>query len=133
MATTIAVFKSNGAPERDVNTRFFAKLVEELPAYWQRLVVRPGLTGWAQVRQGYAHDLPGEIEKMRYDLYYIKHRSLWLDVRILVETALLLVFGGIENDMLRLALFGGALVAEARVSLEAAEPILRALAAWMAS
>jgi exopolysaccharide biosynthesis polyprenyl glycosylphosphotransferase len=58
----------------------------EIPYYAVRSVVRPGLTGWAQVRQGYANDLQEEIEKMRYDLYYIKHMSAWLDLRILFET-----------------------------------------------
>ena len=49
-------------------------------------MIRPGLTGWAQVRQGYANGLEEETEKMRYDLYYIKHMSAWLDLRILVRT-----------------------------------------------
>jgi exopolysaccharide biosynthesis polyprenyl glycosylphosphotransferase len=58
----------------------------EIPFYAVRSVVRPGLTGWAQVRQGYANDLAEETEKMRYDLYYIKHMSVWLDLRILAST-----------------------------------------------
>jgi len=48
--------------------------------------VRPGVTGWAQVQYGYANDLDEETEKMRYDLFYIKHLSLELDLRILFET-----------------------------------------------
>lgn len=63
-------------------------------SYYQiRLTVRPGLTGWAQVRFGYANDLEEETEKMRYDLYYIKHRSLWFDLRILFATAKLMLRG----------------------------------------
>jgi lipopolysaccharide/colanic/teichoic acid biosynthesis glycosyltransferase len=58
-----------------------------IPYYGLRAAVRPGITGWAQVRYGYANSLEEELEKMRYDLYYIKHRSLWLDLRILAETA----------------------------------------------
>ena len=58
----------------------------QIPYYALRAMVRPGLTGWAQVRYHYANDLEEEIEKMRYDLYYIKHRSAWLDMRILLET-----------------------------------------------
>ena len=58
----------------------------EIPYYALRSVIRPGLTGWAQVRQGYANGLAEETEKMRYDLYYIKHMSAWLDLQILVET-----------------------------------------------
>jgi len=58
-----------------------------IPYYSLRALVRPGLTGWAQVRQGYANSLDEETEKMRYDLYYIKHMSVWLDLRILCQTA----------------------------------------------
>ena len=64
----------------------FDLFTEQIPYYWLRSVVRPGLTGWAQVRQGYANGLEEETEKMRYDLYYIKHMSAWLDLRILCET-----------------------------------------------
>lgn len=66
---------------------------EEIPYYSLRCVVRPGITGWAQVRYGYANDLHEEIEKMRYDLYYIKHLSLWFDLRILLDTIKTVVFG----------------------------------------
>jgi exopolysaccharide biosynthesis polyprenyl glycosylphosphotransferase len=59
---------------------------EHIPFYSLRSVVRPGLTGWAQVCQGYANGLEEETEKMRYDLYYIKHMSAWLDLRILFRT-----------------------------------------------
>ena len=45
------------------------------------------MTGWAQIRYGYANNLEEETEKMRYDLYYIKHLSVWRDLRILVDTA----------------------------------------------
>jgi len=58
----------------------------KIPYYSLRSIVRPGLTGWAQVKQGYANSLEEEIEKMRYDLYYIKHMSAWLDLRILFDT-----------------------------------------------
>jgi lipopolysaccharide/colanic/teichoic acid biosynthesis glycosyltransferase len=61
--------------------------------YRCRSAVLPGLTGWAQVRQGYANDLEEETEKMRYDLYYIKNRSLWLDLRILVATVGVMALG----------------------------------------
>jgi exopolysaccharide biosynthesis polyprenyl glycosylphosphotransferase len=57
-----------------------------IPYYALRALVRPGVTGWAQIRQGYANDLTEETEKMRYDLYYIKHFSLAFDCRILVDT-----------------------------------------------
>jgi exopolysaccharide biosynthesis polyprenyl glycosylphosphotransferase len=60
--------------------------------YAMRLLVRPGMTGWAQVRYRYANNLDEEIEKLRYDLYYIKHRSPWLDLRILAATLKVVVF-----------------------------------------
>jgi exopolysaccharide biosynthesis polyprenyl glycosylphosphotransferase len=70
-------------PHPASNVELFSR---QIPFYAVRSVVRPGLTGWAQVRQGYANDLEEETEKMRYDLYYIKHMSIWLDLRILLET-----------------------------------------------
>ncbi len=64
-----------------------------IPFYALRAAIRPGVTGWAQVRYRYANTLQEESEKMRYDLYYIKHRSLWLDLRILARTARVLLLG----------------------------------------
>jgi exopolysaccharide biosynthesis polyprenyl glycosylphosphotransferase len=61
--------------------------------YALRLVVPPGLTGWAQVRYQYANNLDEEIEKLRYDLHYVKHMSPWLDLRILAETFGVMVRG----------------------------------------
>jgi exopolysaccharide biosynthesis polyprenyl glycosylphosphotransferase len=66
---------------------------QNIPYYWLRSVVRPGLTGWAQVRQGYANGLEEETEKMRHDLYYIKHMSAWLDLRILFSTVQTILSG----------------------------------------
>jgi lipopolysaccharide/colanic/teichoic acid biosynthesis glycosyltransferase len=63
-----------------------------IPHYRLRFSVRPGITGWAQIRYGYANGLEEETEKMRYDLYYIKHRSLIFDLRILVLTVWTLLF-----------------------------------------
>jgi exopolysaccharide biosynthesis polyprenyl glycosylphosphotransferase len=59
---------------------------EAIPYYSMRCAVPPGITGWAQVRYRYANSLEEEMEKVRYDLYYVKHMSVWLDVRILFET-----------------------------------------------
>jgi exopolysaccharide biosynthesis polyprenyl glycosylphosphotransferase len=67
---------------------------DNIPFYFLRAAVRPGVTGWAQIRYRYANNLEEETEKMRYDLYYIKHRSLWLDLRILFLTARNLLAGG---------------------------------------
>jgi len=66
---------------------------EEIPYYSLRAAVRPGITGWAQVRLGYANNLEEETEKMRYDLYYIKRLSFWLDLRILFDTVKIVIFG----------------------------------------
>jgi exopolysaccharide biosynthesis polyprenyl glycosylphosphotransferase len=65
----------------------------EVPYYSLRCLVRPGITGWAQVRYGYADNLEEEIEKVRYDLYYVKRRSFWLDLRILGETVAIVLRG----------------------------------------
>jgi exopolysaccharide biosynthesis polyprenyl glycosylphosphotransferase len=66
---------------------------EHIPYYWLRTKVRPGITGWAQVRYQYANNLDEETEKMRYDLYYIKHLSVAFDLRILFDTVKTVLFG----------------------------------------
>jgi lipopolysaccharide/colanic/teichoic acid biosynthesis glycosyltransferase len=68
---------------RPIRPRFFEELAEELPAYWQRLVVRPGLTGFAQVRRGYETSM---VEKLAHDLEWIADRSVRLYLRTLVAT-----------------------------------------------
>ena len=70
-----------------------ATFMEHIAYYGLRSTVRPGVTGWAQVRYGYANNLDEETEKMRYDLYYIKNRSLWLDFKILLVTIGIMLFG----------------------------------------
>jgi exopolysaccharide biosynthesis polyprenyl glycosylphosphotransferase len=65
----------------------------QIPYYSLRSTVRPGITGWAQVRYRYANNLGEEIEKLRFDLYYVKHYSLLLDLRILFETIAVVFFG----------------------------------------
>jgi lipopolysaccharide/colanic/teichoic acid biosynthesis glycosyltransferase len=69
-----------------------------IPHYRLRFSVRPGITGWAQIRYGYANGLEEETEKMRYDLYYIKHRSMRLDLRILALTARTLIFDAQNHE-----------------------------------
>jgi len=73
---------------------------EQIDYYALRSMVRPGITGWAQVRYRYANNLEEEIEKMRYDLYYVKHRSLWLDLRILADTVKTVLAGREALDAL---------------------------------
>ena len=67
-------------PERPV---FVEEYRREIPFYGSRLLVRPGVTGWAQVNYGYADHLAEAVEKLTYDLFYIKHSSFWLDLQIL--------------------------------------------------
>jgi lipopolysaccharide/colanic/teichoic acid biosynthesis glycosyltransferase len=69
---------------RPIRPRFFEQLAAELPAYWQRLVVRPGLTGFAQVRHGYETSM---AEKLAHDLEWIADRSMLLYLRTLGATA----------------------------------------------
>lgn len=64
-----------------------------IPYYALRCSVRPGVTGWAQIRYGYANDLEEETEKMRYDLHYIKHMSIALDLQVLFETVKVVING----------------------------------------
>jgi lipopolysaccharide/colanic/teichoic acid biosynthesis glycosyltransferase len=70
---------------RPIRPRFFSELAHDLPAYWQRLVVRPGLTGFAQVRRSYATSM---AEKLAHDLEWIADRSVPLYLRTLVRTGL---------------------------------------------
>jgi lipopolysaccharide/colanic/teichoic acid biosynthesis glycosyltransferase len=68
---------------RPIRPRFFTELAHDLPAYWQRLVVRPGLTGFAQVRRGYETSM---AEKLAHDLEWIADRSVGLYLRTLTIT-----------------------------------------------
>jgi lipopolysaccharide/colanic/teichoic acid biosynthesis glycosyltransferase len=70
-------------PEPEQLSRFFAT---EIPFYRYRHVVKPGISGWAQVNQGYASGVDGINTKLKYDFYYIKYFSPWLDILILMRT-----------------------------------------------
>jgi lipopolysaccharide/colanic/teichoic acid biosynthesis glycosyltransferase len=71
-------------PERPV---FVAQLTAAIPHYADRAAVRPGLTGWAQVKYPYGASIEDARDKLCYDLWYIRERSLWLDLRIILATA----------------------------------------------
>jgi lipopolysaccharide/colanic/teichoic acid biosynthesis glycosyltransferase len=58
----------------------------DVPFFSYRHVVRPGISGWAQVEQGYAAEVDGMKVKLEYDFYYIKHFSFWLDILITFKT-----------------------------------------------
>jgi sugar transferase (PEP-CTERM system associated) len=70
-------------PERP---EFVAELTTQIPYYGQRHAVRPGLTGWAQIRHGYGASMEDAQQKLQYDLFYIKHLSLPFDIFIVLET-----------------------------------------------
>jgi lipopolysaccharide/colanic/teichoic acid biosynthesis glycosyltransferase len=70
-------------PERP---EFVAELAGEIPFFRVRHAVRPGMAGWALVKHGYGGTREDTLLKLQYDLYYIKHQSLWLDVVILLKT-----------------------------------------------
>src|SRR5437763_1220407 len=70
-------------PERPY---FVEKLTSAIPLYCARHYVKPGITGWAQVNAPYGASIDDSREKLRYDLYYIKHCSLLLDIIILFRT-----------------------------------------------
>jgi lipopolysaccharide/colanic/teichoic acid biosynthesis glycosyltransferase len=61
-------------------------LAREIPFYRVRHAVKPGITGWAQVKYRYASSVDDSLTKLQYDLYYIKHQGLYLDILILLKT-----------------------------------------------
>jgi sugar transferase (PEP-CTERM system associated) len=77
-------------PERP---EFVERLSEQIPYYDLRALVPPGITGWAQIRYPYAASLEEAREKLQYDLYYVKHLSVMLDLVILFHTAKTVLFG----------------------------------------
>jgi sugar transferase (PEP-CTERM system associated) len=77
-------------PERPF---FVEQLSKEIPFYQQRHAVKPGVTGWAQVKYQYGSSVEDAMEKLRYDLYYIKHLSVWLDLSIVFDTVKVILFG----------------------------------------
>jgi sugar transferase (PEP-CTERM system associated) len=76
-------------PERPF---FVAELAQAIPFYQQRHAVKPGLTGWAQVKYRYGASLEDAMEKLRYDLYYIKHLSVFFDLTIVFDTDKVVLF-----------------------------------------
>ena len=77
-------------PERP---EFVATLTRSIPFYGQRHVVKPGVTGWAQVRYTYGASEEDAMQKLQYDLFYIKHMSIWLDVYIMLRTVKVVLLG----------------------------------------
>ncbi len=77
-------------PERP---EFVESLRDEIPHYESRHLVKPGITGWAQVKHGYAASVEGAREKLRYDLYYIAKYTPLMDIAIVVMTVRVVLFG----------------------------------------
>ena len=76
-------------PERP---EIVAQIIERIPIYETRHIVKPGLTGWAQVNYSYGENIGDSLVKLQYDLYYIKNRSIHLDVTIAVKTITTVLF-----------------------------------------
>ena len=75
-------------PER---REFVTRLESEVPFWSRRLLVKPGLTGWAQLRRGYTADCPSAAEKLSYDLWYIRHGRLAVDMAVCLQTVCLVL------------------------------------------
>jgi exopolysaccharide biosynthesis polyprenyl glycosylphosphotransferase len=76
-------------PERPI---FVKEIAEIMPFYETRHVIKPGLTGWAQVNYSYGESIEDSLIKLQYDLYYIKHRSVFLDLNITIKTISTVLF-----------------------------------------
>ena len=77
-------------PERPF---FVEQLTQEIPYYAVRHSIKPGLTGWAQVKYQHGSTVEDSAEKLQFDLYYVKNHSLFLDLMILLETVRVVLFG----------------------------------------
>ncbi len=77
-------------PERE---HFVRQLEQSIPYYGLRMIVRPGITGWSQVKYGYGANREDALEKLKYDLYYIKNSNLLLDLLIVVKTVGVVLIG----------------------------------------
>jgi lipopolysaccharide/colanic/teichoic acid biosynthesis glycosyltransferase len=77
-------------PERPY---FVQQLRTLIPFYQERHSVKPGVTGWAQVKYRYGSTVEDAMEKLRYDLYYIKHMSIFFDITIVIDTVKVILVG----------------------------------------
>jgi lipopolysaccharide/colanic/teichoic acid biosynthesis glycosyltransferase len=71
---------------RPIRRHFTRRLAAQEPLYYVRFMAKPGLTGWDQVNNGYPSTMAGQLHKFRYDLYYLKNSSFWMDLVILGKT-----------------------------------------------
>jgi lipopolysaccharide/colanic/teichoic acid biosynthesis glycosyltransferase len=77
-------------PERP---EFVSMLSKEIPFYNYRHLVKPGITGWAQVNYSYGNSVEDALEKLQYDLYWIKNRSFWLDLKVILKSIKVVLTG----------------------------------------
>jgi lipopolysaccharide/colanic/teichoic acid biosynthesis glycosyltransferase len=77
-------------PERPY---FVKQLADKIPHFSNRHTVKPGITGWAQIRYPYGSSVEDAVQKLQYDLYYAKNHSLFLDLIILFQTVQVVLFG----------------------------------------
>jgi hypothetical protein len=85
-------------PERP---EMIEKLAAGVPYYQERLMVQPGITGWAQVNYPYGSSVEDARRKLEYDLYYMKNMSLFLDLFILLDTVRIVLCGGVNTSQAR--------------------------------
>ena len=74
-------------------TGFVSQLEQEIPYYDLRHLVKPGITGWAQVMFPYGRSAEDALRKLEYDLYYIKNQTLILDIMIILQTVEVVLWG----------------------------------------
>ena len=79
---------------RPEQLHYVEQLRAKIPHYDVRHTVRPGLTGWAQVKYPYGSNEADALEKLEYELYYLRHQGLWLDLQIITRTAKSLLTSG---------------------------------------
>jgi exopolysaccharide biosynthesis polyprenyl glycosylphosphotransferase len=82
-------------PERP---EFLAQLQGAVPFWDRRNLIKPGITGWAQIRRGYTADTDGSLEKLSFDLWYLRHRNLLVDVAICLQTIAFILRGDSLNE-----------------------------------
>ena len=73
---------------------FHQELKRQIPFYQERYLIKPGLSGWAQINYGYSSSIEDNFEKIQYDLYYVKNRSFPLDLGIILKTINTILRGG---------------------------------------
>ena len=78
------------------------EIAKQVPYYEERMMVQPGITGWAQVNYPYGASILDSRRKLEYDLYYLKHMSFFLDTFILLDTVRTVLFGGAKSRERRL-------------------------------